>query len=179
MNTRTQIWLSIILLACFASNAAAEIYKHVDEYGNVTYTDDPPTADAKTLKLKPINTTPAVELKPTLKLKPEEEEKAQPQPLALRFVSPANNYQAGPSEQTLTVILLTNHKLQDSQFIQLLIDGTPFGEPGKSNNFNIPLQRSLQGKRVLSANVIDAAGNVITTSAETRTIYVIRPPVRK
>ena len=46
-----------------AASSDAEIYKHADEYGNITYSDEPPTPKAKPIKLKPLNTAPAIEIR--------------------------------------------------------------------------------------------------------------------
>lgn len=46
------------LLLCAVSASAAEIYRHVDEQGRVTYTDQP-TDSAHPVALEPLNTLPA------------------------------------------------------------------------------------------------------------------------
>jgi len=170
-----------LLLAITVSAAADKIYKHVDEYGNITYSDEPQSANAEKVILRPINTTPPIEIKaeeaspPTATKEPEVNEG--PAPYKLRIASPKDEYQVGPAEQILSVALLTNRKLDNNHFFQLYIDGQPYEQPSKSNNININVRRNLQGRRLITASIVDDNQTVID-STPAITIYVIRPPVR-
>lgn len=49
-----KILIAVIALATAAATAHAQkVYKHVDEKGNVTYSQTPPAAEAKTVKVPP------------------------------------------------------------------------------------------------------------------------------
>ena len=55
---------SLLLLASLATGPAiAQIYKHVDEQGNISYSDKPAENQSnEKIKLSPINTTPGMDL---------------------------------------------------------------------------------------------------------------------
>lgn len=169
-----------LLLALLQINMvyANKIYKHVDDYGNVTYTDDPPSQDAEKLKLKPLNTTPPVKVRATPEKKQEADtqEASAVKPYKLRIATPANDYQVGPSEQILSVVLMTQRPLEDNHFFQLSINGERYEQATKSNNINVNITRSLQGRRLLTAAIVNNQGLTID-STPAITIYVIRPPV--
>jgi len=159
---------------------ADQIYKHVDQYGNVTYSDEPPTSSAQALELKPLNTTPATRAKPTPSAQPSLAPEPTPETAThynLRMMSPKSDSRFGPAEKSLTVILLTNRKLQENHFFQVSIDGKVHGAATKSNSVNIELTRSLQGRRAFSAAIVDDSNSVIE-STPTNTAYIIRPPIK-
>jgi len=167
----------LLMLPCWAD----QIYRHVDEEGNVKFSDSPPSEQAEKVQLKTTNTVPPIEIT-------EEEEKptATPEALAepegpppynLRIAQPKDEYQVGPAEQILSVLLLTDRNLDDNHYFSLSIDGEAYGEASKSNNININVRRSLQGRRLITASIVDDDG-VVIDSTPAITIYVIRPPVR-
>lgn len=58
MNVATRyiaLWLSAAALSGFAPGARAEVYKVVDENGNVTYTDQAPGPDARPMVLRELS----------------------------------------------------------------------------------------------------------------------------
>lgn len=180
--------LASFVTACLITVAASAqtIYKSVDQYGNVTYSDEPPTnATAEKLELKPLNTTPAITpapapssppVSPAPSPSPEPEATSPPKQASgygLRLVTPKSEQRFGPADKTLTVVMLTQRKLEPGLRFQVYIDGKE-QETTDSNNVSIALTKALQGRRSVSAAVVDGAGNVIERTAE-RTIFVIRP----
>lgn len=176
----TVITLTLLLALSQASTVYADkIYKHVDEYGNVTYSDDAPSQDAEKLKLKPLNTTPPIEVRATPAKKSDVDTQAETpavKPYKLRIASPTNDYQVGPAEQVLSVVLMTQRPLDDDHYFQLAINGEAYEKATKSNSINVNITRSLQGRRQLTATIVDAQG-LTQDSTPAITIYVIRPPV--
>lgn len=64
LNTYSTLLKLLVAVTVFATtDSLADIYKHVDEYGNISYSDEPPTPKAKPIKLKPLNTAPAIEIR--------------------------------------------------------------------------------------------------------------------
>lgn len=58
MNAPTHylaLWLSAAALLAFAPGTRAEVYKVVDEHGNVTYTDQAPGPDARPMVLRELS----------------------------------------------------------------------------------------------------------------------------
>ncbi|ACR12279.1 conserved hypothetical protein [Teredinibacter turnerae T7901] len=181
--------LASFVTACLITVAASAqtIYKSVDQYGNVTYSDEPPTnATAEKLELKPLNTTPAITpapapspplVSPAPSPSPEPDATTSPPKQAsgygLRLVTPKSEQRFGPAEKALTVVMLTQRKLEPGLRFEVYIDGK-VQETTDSNNVSIALSKALQGRRSVSAAVVDGAGNVIERTEE-RTIFVIRP----
>lgn len=175
--------LCLFALLFAGTCVAQQIYKSVDEYGNVTYSDEPPDKNAKALQLKPLNTAPPIEPRPTPTAAPATpapkvgQTTPTPGPTAinyrLRMVNPKPDQRFGPADRVLTVMLLTDHKLEQGHQFQVFIDDQP--QPATdSNNVNIALTKALQGRRQVSAAIVDGAGEIITQTKQTR-IYVIRP----
>lgn len=187
MSITTSPLVSFVTASLITVAASAQtIYKSVDEYGNVTYSDEPPAnATAEKLELKPLNTTPAITPAPTPSPplvspapspSPEPEATRPPKQASgygLRLVTPKSEQRFGPAEKTLTVVMLTQRKLEPGLRFQVYIDGK-VQETTDSNNVSIALSKALQGRRSVSAAVVDGAGNVIERTEE-RTIFVIRP----
>lgn len=170
----------VALLGSVAMMADSEtIYRHVDRYGNVTYSDEPPATGgaAEEIKLKPVNTAPPVEVRATPDPTPELEAVSEPEPYNLRIADPKDGQQIGPAIQIVSVLLLTDRNLDDGLLFQLSIDGKPYEEPTRSNNININVRRSLQGRRLLTAAIVDGNGTVIE-STQAITVQVIRPPIQ-
>ncbi|WP_028886564.1 DUF4124 domain-containing protein [Teredinibacter turnerae] len=187
MSITTYTLVSFVTASLITVAASAQtIYKSVDQYGNVTYSDEPPAnATAEKLELKPLNTTPAITPAPTPNPplvspapspSPEPEATRPPKQASgygLRLVTPKSEQRFGPAEKTLTVVMLTQRKLEPGLRFQVYIDGK-VQETTDSNNVSIALSKALQGRRSVSAAVVDGAGNVIERTEE-RTIFVIRP----
>lgn len=75
--------LSALLLAFGMSTTAySEIYKTVDENGNVVFTDNPKGNEAEEVQLPEVNTQPATRI--TIKLSPPKEEEATDKNKSLR-----------------------------------------------------------------------------------------------
>ncbi|WP_028876554.1 DUF4124 domain-containing protein [Teredinibacter turnerae] len=186
ITTSTLVSFVTASLITVAANAQT-IYKSVDQYGNVTYSDEPPAnATAEKLELKPLNTTPAITpapapspplVSPAPSPSPEPDATTSPPKQAsgygLRLVTPKSEQRFGPAEKTLTVVMLTQRKLEPGLRFEVYIDGK-VQETTDSNNVSIALSKALQGRRSVSAAVVDGAGNVIERTEE-RTIFVIRP----
>ncbi|WP_018416340.1 DUF4124 domain-containing protein [Teredinibacter turnerae] len=183
ITTSTLVSFVTASLITVAANAQT-IYKSVDQYGNVTYSDEPPAnATAEKLELKPLNTTPAITPAPAPSPplvspapSPEPEATSPPKQASgygLRLVTPKSEQRFGPAEKTLTVVMLTQRKLEPGLRFEVYIDGK-VQQTTDSNNVSIALSKALQGRRSVSAAVVDGAGNVIERTEE-RTIFVIRP----
>ncbi|SMF22297.1 protein of unknown function [Alteromonadaceae bacterium Bs31] len=170
----------LLLLATSPFSLAEKVYKHVDEDGNVTYSDEPPTKNAKQIQVPSINTVPAIEIPEAAEAEVAEEEETDPAaitPYNLRIASPKDEYQVGPAEQIISVLLLTDKNLEDRHFFQLLIDGEVYEQASKSNSININVRRSLQGRRLITAAIVDENGTTYDTTPPI-SIQVVRPPIR-
>jgi hypothetical protein len=154
----------IVLLALFAGVGQAEIYKSTNTDGEVIFSDQP-SQGAEQLKLPelPTYTAPAVHKRaPT-----SGSVKKQPAPSlyqSMVFTTPEddatvrNNLGAVSASVSLQPALKTRlgHR------IQYYLDDAPHGTPVTSNTVNFTnLDR---GSHLLSASVVDAQGNTITST---------------
>ncbi|WP_049723340.1 DUF4124 domain-containing protein [Gilvimarinus polysaccharolyticus] len=165
--------LTILLMA--TANAQTNVYKSVDKYGNVTYTDDPGTAhkSGKTEKLnvRPTNVMPATKAIEPAQPMPETEAAKSDQPkYAIRIVSPVHEYTVNPGQRDLVVAVSLQAPLKNGAKIAFYMDGKLLGK-GTVNNYSI--REILRGEHTIYAQVEDPAGKALSKSASV-TVYVHR-----
>ncbi len=164
----------LILLLCtlLGATASAQVYRVVDENGNVTFTDRPPE-DAEPVDLGPTNTTPP----PTTGLYPT------PPPRVTDEGDGASGYEiaiTSPADQTIiprgpgnfSVSASVSPALESGHMLQLLLDGQPRQEPQAGSSW--ALTNVFRGEHKVTVAVIDGDGKQLATS-EPVTVYVFRP----
>lgn len=141
------------------SAVSAEIYKTVDENGNVIYTDQKPTDEAKPLDLPELNVA--------------EPHKALPKPPAavdvaeawqgFRLESPADQENVWGSGGSVTVRLSSEQELRNGMNVVIYIDGTP-------HNARRSLQHTVdgisRGEHNLYAELQGRGGRVLATTQQ-------------
>lgn len=148
----------------------ASVYKVVDEHGNITYTDTPPSgaAQSEPVKLPTINRQPATEVRPAHRPDTQADESDRREHYrhaAIRTPAHDSTLTAGSSELTVEVDL--EPALQDGHWVQILIDGSAHGSPAQSVRHSVhELER---GMHFLSAAVLDSNGNTV---AETEPVSI-------
>ncbi len=164
------VLLAVVFLA--APSMADEVYKTVDENGNVVFTDSPPKdKPAEKIELKETNIQPPVEFRSRGRESGEAREE-ETGPYDPRIVSPGNEYQMGPTETFLNVSVDVSRPLEDEHSFQLFVNGAPHGERTQSSNLTLTDVR--RGRKQLAVSIMDAQGSVVATSPPV-TVYVIRP----
>jgi len=164
----------IAMLLLVAPTAQAEVYKSVDKYGNVTYTDDQSTAEksgkAEKVKVRPTNVMPAGKsMELTEPSAPREPERDQTN-YAIRIVSPENEYTVNPGQRDLIVAVSLQAPLKEGAKIAYYMDGELLGK-GTVNNYSI--REIFRGEHNIYAQVENAKGKVLSKS-DTVTVYVHR-----
>jgi len=162
----------LIMLLALATTAQAEVYKSVDKYGNITYTDDPSKAH-KSGKVEKINvrSTNVVPSNEPIKLtEPATPQKSRHPDYAIRIVSPENEYTVNPGQRDLIVAVSLQVPLKDDAEIAFYMDGELLGK-GTFNNYSI--REIYRGEHKLYAQVEAADGQVLSKS-DTVTVYVHR-----
>jgi len=172
----------IVLCVCFMMQPVlAKIYRHVDTQGNVTFSDKPlaksTSEKVEEVELKepmimpsyesPVKTaksntatTSEVEFKPSITTN-----------YNLNIVSPADDEGVRANDGTITVKLTTGSVLADGHVLIAMIDGMDFNEGTTSQT--ITLKNVDRGTHSLSVKVVDAEGQVISTS-KAITFHVLR-----
>lgn len=171
--------LLLVALVTLASTALdAEVYKVVDQDGNVTYTDRPGTdLDTASLeKLPPLNKMPAL----TAPIDDELEESAQEQAFAGYrrgiILSPENDAIIPHNQTSIIIQLALNPQLQPGHNVQFLFDGVPQGPAVAATARKI--ENIERGTHSLSARVFDADGQPLISIAPVK-VHVKRSFARK
>jgi hypothetical protein len=169
-----QLVFALLCLSITSHTLLAGVYRVVDENGNITYTDNPPTdsPSVEPIKLPSINTQPAPQVSTPTQQKTEDEELSYEQ---LSIASPAQGATITPGERSIPVEVSLTPALREGHAIQLLFNGQPFGAPSNSTLFNI--QPLIRGEHHIQAYVIDSKNNVVIRSGTT-TVYVKRPSIQ-
>jgi len=158
-----------LTIALLATLSHAQVYRHVDKEGNVTFTDAPPP-DAQPVEIGPTNTaSPPPTAYP--KREPEKADGEAEIKYSINITAPAHEsiFHGGGN---FTVNASITPGLKEAHMLQLLMNGAPRGEAQKSTTW--PLTNVFRGEQVLSVTVVDDKGEQIAQS-EPVTVYVFRP----
>lgn len=163
---RAVVWilcLAPVLLA--PAPAEAQIYKTVDEDGNVVYTDEPPTPDAKPIQLEPLNTVESHKVPESIKGGGEREEQEQTASGAayggFRVISPQPDENFWGTGRKLPTELSLGRELGANHSVVYYIDGEPRTQ-GRSLALNIP--NIDRGSHSFRAAIVDAEGEVLASA---------------
>lgn len=171
MNKLVQIAL-LMLIICAAN---AQIYKWTDSKGNVHFTDVPHDG-AEQIKLPESQTysAPVVPVD-TVKETLETEEKAKQRTYTKVLITqPDNEATIRNNQGYVEITVQLEPELTPGDLVQLLIDGSPVGEPQAGLSFQVSgIDR---GAHTVGVQVVTAAGTVISSS-ETNTFFMHRPRV--
>jgi hypothetical protein len=150
----------------------AQIYKHVDEEGNVTFSDQP-ADDAQRIDIGPTNTTapPPANAFPT---PPPEPEPAATEAYQLAITAPENEtiIPRGPGNFSVTASVKPG--LRNAHKLQLMMDGEPREAPQTGTTWN--LTNVFRGEHNIQVAVIDSDGEQLAIS-ESIKVFVFRPSV--
>jgi uncharacterized protein DUF4124 len=167
--------ITLVFLLCLPGLLSAQIYKTTDSQGNVVYTDKPPATG---------HTTEQVDLKQTNTSAPPPEiaRPEPPQPAAapatteyqLAIESPANETTIAMGPGNFSISASVDPLPGNGDTLQLLIDGTPWGEPQTDTNWAVT--NVFRGAHDITISVLTDSGKVIATSDPVR-VYVLRPSI--
>jgi len=180
MNSSTAGLLSKFLMAaCLvasAATAAAQIYKTVDENGNVIYTDQPPDPDAKPVDLPTLSVIESVKAP-----EPVESEQVEPGEEAVtdirelrrgyrdfQITKPAQDEYIEGTGNAVTIVWDTRYALQPGMMVIISLDGTRL-EPTVTSA--VTVQQMDRGEHTVSAKLVDAQMRVIADASPV-TFYV-------
>lgn len=168
---------ALALICCIALSgiASAQIYRHVDENGNVTFSDRPPAdaQNAERVEIQTPNTAPP----PTSNAYPApvptpEEEAAAAGNYTLAITSPENETIIPRGPGNVSVSASVSPPLSGNHKLQLLLNGTPREEPQTATTW--ALTNVFRGEQNISVAVVDENGNRISESSSVK-IFVFRP----
>lgn len=163
---KKQFWILVLLsVTGFASVAIAEVYRTVDEEGNITFTDVPDEGAEKIDIKEPqtiSNPNPA-EYKPLPK-------KQTPREVyrGISISSPANDQAVRSNAGTVTITTKVDPRLIPSHEVVIYIDGKEIGRGTSATANNLD-----RGTHTASAKIINSAGKTIISSSSS-TFHLLR-----
>ena len=167
-------FVGAVIALVFSYNAtAAEIYKTVDEHGNVTFSDVAPGKEAKPVTLSQenrfANDLPQAETAEEYsQYNPESEPPASY--TSLTFTFPTQDQTVRENSGNVTFQLQMDPALQPDHQVQLLLNGQP---RGTFNGASHTLMHMDRGTHTVSARIIAGNGKVLVTS-DTITFHLQR-----
>lgn len=173
--------LVALLLAFTTGPLTAQVYKTVDEDGNVTYTDQPPGDGSQPIKMRPLSVIEAPTYKKPVKATEEGVEGEEGKEMSLRYlrknyadfaiVAPQQEESVWHPENVITVAWNVGYQLQPGMQVTVSVDGvnhTPSSEQ------IIPVTGLERGEHTVTAVLKDARNRMIAT-AEPVTFFIRRP----
>ncbi len=173
MRKRLTLILLLLALPC-----SAEIYKWVDNEGNVSYGDHPaPGQKKQVIKPIPISTYSSGYRKPETTTARSKTKKAkETRYTQFTVAQPQNDAAIRSNNGQITITLATTPPLDTKagHKIELIFDGSIVTTSDSTTTTLANLDR---GSHTLSANIIDKQGKVLITAPDS-TFYLLRSTVR-
>ncbi len=149
-----------------SKNPDKKIYKVRDQEGNVTFTDEPPSAEeSEEVQLQPGNDLQMESVPPTSRPGPDPDKKKEIA-YKLQVTTPANDGVLRNPTEPVPVKYNIKPDAKANHEVQLLHNGELL--EGQA------LERPVRGQHQVSVRVVDADGNVVSKS-EPNTFFVHRP----
>ncbi|HEY0289575.1 MAG TPA: DUF4124 domain-containing protein [Pseudomonas sp.] len=146
----------VFLLLLFALPAVAQIYKYTDANGNTAYSNQPPNGTkAETVELPPLNRVNTVTPSPAPATAPQNQGQATQKGAAyqtLQLTDLPDGEALRANNGTFTVGVQIEPRLQPGHLLQLLLDGTPYGQP--TNVPRLQLMELDRGEHSLAVQVL-------------------------
>ena len=169
--------LGVLLILATAPTMAQTIYKVVDEQGNVTFTDTPPSgAIAEEQSINATNVTPAPQWNSDITSADSEAARAADnQSFVTRITTPADQATIPMGPGNFVVEVAVSPALGTGENLVLTLDGAAVGAPQKGASWQ--LTNVFRGEHRLQVLRLDADGTQQDASPE-HIVYVMRPSVR-
>ncbi len=174
---RSLIALMVVVGSTASATAAAQtIYKVTDKDGQITYTDAAPLAEGSIVEeisvADPNTAKPVAPAAAPIGGTPPAENTATDYLTLISLPADGTTVPMGPGD--FTVEAQASPALGVAERLQLTVDGTPFGIPQSSPQWQ--LNNIARGAHELQVMRLNESGNTIDTS-NISTVYVLRPSV--
>ncbi|MGC8120920.1 DUF4124 domain-containing protein [Marinobacter sp. VGCF2001] len=167
---KAPITLATALLMLVSTTAYSEVYRHVDAYGNVTFSDEPMDGGEE-VKVKPVTTItlpkPEVVQEPEQLRQQAQREGAAYQSVSFQYPSDEQAFHSGNGNVTFEV--QSSPGLQESHRFEITLDGQPVGQ---SRSGTVTVNNIDRGTHSAGVHIVDGDGvRVKTGSPITFTIH--------
>ncbi|XOZ33315.1 DUF4124 domain-containing protein [Halomonadaceae bacterium KBTZ08] len=161
--------LALTLLLPLGSAVADEVYRHVDEDGNVTYSDEPMSDDSEAMELEPLPevSLPKWDRSQRRKNRGEQDgsRKQQASYRSVEITQPEHDSTFWRSSGRVVVRIQSQPSLKSGHRYALEVDGERVKQ-GRSTSF--PVKKMTRGTHELVVHVINANGETVSSSDVTR-----------
>lgn len=172
-TSSTRQWMTfslllIISVACAGYIQAAyatEIYKSIDENGNVVFSDQPPTPESEPIVLPEPNIITSVPVTPSV---PRNIDSQSNPDIEIQILSPSNDETFWGTALTFDATFSVLPEMSDSMSIVIYIDGQ---RKTVTNSTTITLSDIDRGTHTIRAELLDRRENVLAET-ESRTFYM-------
>lgn len=179
LNKSLMIVFALLMIA--ATPLLAQVYKVVDEDGNVTYTDQPPADGSGPIELRPISVieAPTYETAPKTGGEAGGDEDGKEMSLSylrknyrdFAIVSPQQEESVWRPDGPIPVAWNTKYALQEGMQVNLFLDGK---KHSSTTQQMVPVANLDRGEHVLTAELRDAKNRVIAQAGPV-TFFVRQP----
>ncbi len=163
------------LMVVVSFPAAAEVYRQVDENGNVTFTDEPGKG-AETIKVKPVTTVTLPKLKDLPEEDNAEESQRQEQQAgyqSIQFNAPTDEEAFWSGSGDITFSVSSTPALRQGHKYEVTLDGQIVGQ---SADGTVSVQNVYRGTHQAQVSVVDSQGRPVQ-QGETISFTIHRPSV--
>lgn len=157
--------LILSALACSTLTVQAEVYKHIDADGNVTFTDQPDKG-SETVDIPPTNTLPAVSPQT-----PRNKASAASGYSSVSILQPQHDEAIVARDGNLTVDIATAPPLKRGHGVEVLVDGQTASSGIAGAH---PLSDLGRGSHSIEAIITDSNGDILASSGAI-TVHIIWP----
>ena len=161
---RSVLPLTVLMMA-ISLPAWSEVYRHVDENGNVTFSDEPQKG-AEAIKVKPVTTVTLPKLRDlpneaanTRQQDPRDEAQASYQ--SIQFTAPANNEAFWSGSGDITFSVSSTPGLRGGHMYEVSLDGQIVGQ---SADGTVAVQNVYRGTHQAQVSIVDKEGRPVPVS---------------
>lgn len=161
-----KIVLTVLLGFCATSSFAADVYKYIDENGNIYYSDKKPSNNISEDKLNKITIIKSSKMNPKSTWQRTDQQKSQAASEFEDFViaSPSNGSTFNITDGNMLVMVNLRKKLSPKYRVKFYLDGMPHGKVKSSTQLISDIN---EGPHKLYAEVINAkTRQVLKTTPE-------------
>ena len=176
-----QLILTTMLLTFAAGPLMAQVYKTVDENGNVTYTDQPPADGSGPIKLRPISIIEAPTYEKAPKVDEESTASEESKELTLKnlrknykdfsIIAPQPEESIWNPEEFISVAWRVGAQLQPGMTVTVSVDGTLFA---KTTDQVVQVNLRDRGEHKVTVELKDSK-NRLVASAGPVIFYIMQP----
>jgi hypothetical protein len=173
--------LITILLTFAAGPLMAQVYKTVDENGNVTYTDQPPADGSGPIELRPISVIEAPTYEKAPKADEENATDEESNEISLRdlrrtyndfsIIAPQSEESIWNPEVFISVAWRVGNQLQPGMTVTVSVDGKQYA---KTTEQVVQVDLRDRGEHKVTAELKDSSNRLVAT-AEPVVFYIMQP----